>query len=423
MKNKLLKTGFVIACSLLLLSACGEKKEESNGTNKKNGETITVGFWKGDSTSEAEARKTMFDGFTEETGIKVEEKVYNDYETQLMTDLVGGTAPDVFYVDVSNIPSLASQGVLESLDDYVKESNLDTSLYYEPLINGFKYTDDKLYGLPKDYSTLGFYYNEKLLKEAGMTVSDIPQKYEDLEAFLTKIKKALPEKTPMVFSALLARQMYIMESQGGDMVTDEGLANLNDPNVIKSLNILIDLYEKELIKTPADLGDGWAGDTFGREQAVISDEGAWMVSHLKTNFPDLKYGTTELPELNGEKRNMVFTVSYSMNKGSNKKDEAWKFIEYTTRDEVMQAYAETASVLPAKSSVAEAMKISEDPIMGPFAEAANYATPWQDGENLALITSYYENMIVSALKGEMTLEEAMTKATDSANKDIEQQIK
>lgn len=425
MNRKFRNIGLMAVVSLGLLAACGSNDKGSTGSSasgKISGETITVGFWKGDSTAEDKARKTMFDEFTEETGITVQEKVYNDYETQLMTDLIGGTAPDVFYVDVSNIPSLASQGVLEPLDDYIVKSDIKTEEYYKPLLEAFKFTDGKMYGLPKDYSTLGFYYNETLLAEAGLTPDDIPSKYEDLEGFLTKIKTALPDKTPMVFSALMARQLYIMQSQGGVPVTEEGMANLNDPKVLEALQILIDLYDKELIATAADLGDGWSGDTFGREQAVITDEGGWMVSHINTNFPDLAYGVKEIPTLNGENRNMVFTVSYSMNVGSSKKDEAWKFIEYTTRNEVMQAYAETASVLPTKIPVAEAMKIDEDPIMGAFSRAANYATPWQDGVNLTLIATNYENMIIPALTGEMSLEEAMKKATEAANKDIEQQL-
>lgn len=420
MNKKVKILGMVALTSLALLTACGGNKEKESSGEKK-GEKITIGFWKGDSTAEDKARKTMFEGFTKETGITVEEKVYNDYDTQLMTDLVGGTAPDVFYVDVSNIPSLANQGVLEPLDDYIAESEIKTEDYYKPLLEAFKYTDDKLYGLPKDYSTLGFYYNEDLLEKAGLTPEDIPTSYDDLEGFLTKIQKALPDTTPMVFSPLMARQMYIMKANGGEPVLEDGKANLSDPKVIENLKILTNLYEKGLIKSPADLGDGWAGDTFGRGGAVLSDEGGWMVSHLKTNFPDLKYGVKELPKLNNENHNMVFTVSYSINSGSKKKDEAWKFVEYTTRNEVMQAYAETASVLPTKIPVAEAMNIDTDPIMGPFSKAANYATPWQDGINLTLIATNYENMIVPALKGEVKLEEAMEKATETANKDIEQQ--
>ncbi|WP_125604894.1 ABC transporter substrate-binding protein [Lapidilactobacillus bayanensis] len=413
----------VLSLGLLLgLVGCssGEKKGTSSSGNKKD-VTLTVGFWKGDSTTEDSARKKAFTNFTKKTGIKVKEKIYNDYETQLMTDLVGGTAPDVFYVDVSNVPSLTQQKVLAPLDGYIKkQKDFDKKDFYTPIYNAFKGTDDKQYGVPKDYSTLGFYYNEDLLKKAGMTKNDIPKSFDDLEAFLTKLKEKLPGVQPMVFSALLARQMYIAQSDGGSIVTKDGKANLDDPKVVKALQPLVDLYKKGLIKTPKDLGDGWAGDTFGRGGAVISDEGAWMVSHLKTNFPDLKWGVTELPELNSKKRNMVFTVSYSMNAATKHKDESWKLINYMTHD-AMKPYAKEASVLPSRKSVAEELKINDDKVMSSFAKAANYATPWQDGPNLTLIMQRYENMFPSALKGDMSLEQAMKKATESANQDIDNQ--
>lgn len=419
--KKGLKTLGVAALSLgvlLGLAACGSNGGSSS-SDKKEEVTLTVGFWKGDSTSEDSARKKAFANFTKETGIQVKEKVYNDYETQLMTDLVGGTAPDVFYVDVSNMPSLNEQKVLAPLDDYIaKEKDFNKEDFYEPIYKAFTGEDGKQYGVPKDYSTLGFYYNEDLLKKAGMTVADLPQKYDDMEAFLTKLKDKLPDVQPMVFSPLLARQMYIMQSTGGEIVTKDGKANLDDPKVVEALQPLVDLYKKGLIKTPADLGDGWAGDTFGRGGAVISDEGAWMISHLKTNFPDLKWGVKEIPEINGEKRNMVFTVSYSMNAATKYKDESWKLINFMTNN-AMKDYAQEASVLPSRQSVATELKIQDDPAMKPFAEAANYATPWQDGPNLTLIMQRYENMFPSALKGEMTLAQAMKEATESANKDID----
>lgn len=412
---------------LFSLAACGNGKDDktkgSGEDARKSDVTLTVGFWKGDSTSEDSARKKAFEGFTKKTGIKVQEKVYNDYDTQLMTDLVGGTAPDVFYVDVSNVPSLTSQGVLEPLDDYIsKQTDFNQADFYEPIFNGFKAEDGKQYGVPKDYSTLGFYYNEDLLKKAGLTAKDLPKDYDELESFLTTLKEKLPDVQPMVFSALLARQMYIAESDGGKITKEDGTANLDDPKVVEALAPLQKLYEKGLIRTPEDLGDGWAGDTFGRGGAVISDEGAWMVSHLNTNFPDLNWGVQELPILNGEKRNMVFTVSYSMNATTKNKEESWELINYLTND-AMKDYAQEASVLPSRKSVAEELKIDTDETMSAFAKAADYATPWQDGPYLSIITSRYENMIPSALKGEMTLEKAMKEATTSANQDIENQVK
>lgn len=422
--KKFLKRFGVVGMSLGILVGLTACSSGNDNSGKESGEkedvTLTVGFWKGDSTSEDSARKKAFSDFTEKTGIQVKEKVYNDYETQLMTDLVGGTAPDVFYVDASNLPSLTAQDILEPLNSFIdKQEDFKQEDFYEPIFNAFV-EDDNVYGVPKDYSTLGFYYNEELLEKAGMSVDDIPATFEELEGFLTTLKEKLPDVQPMVFSPLLARQMYIAQSTGGRIVDEDGKANLDDPKVVEALQPLINLYEKGLIRSAADLGDGWAGDTFGRGGAVISDEGAWMISHLKTNFPDLKWGVTELPTIAGEKSNMAFTVSYSMNAATEHKEEAWQLINHLTND-AMKGYAEEASVLPSRKSVAEELNINTDEIMKPFSEAANYATAWQDGPNLTLIASRYENMIPSALKGEMSLEEAMKEATESANRDIENQ--
>lgn len=413
----------LVSLSMLGLSGCGKSNDGTDSSGGASGDkdniTLTVGFWKGDSTNEDSARKKAFQKFTDKTGINIKEKVYNDYETQLMTDLVGGTAPDIFYVDASAFPGLNEQGVLAPLDDYIaKQDNFDVDDFFEPIYGAFTGEDGKQYGVPKDYSTLGFYYNEDLLKEAGLTVEDIPENYEDMEAFLTTLQEKLPDVQPMVFAPLLARQMYMAESTGGKIVTDDGKSNLDDPKVIEGLQPLVDLYQKGLIRSAEDLGDGWAGDTFGRGGAVISDEGTWMVSHLNTNFPDLNWATMEIPKINGEKRDMAFTVAYSMNADTKYKDESWQLIDFLTHDAAVD-YATEASVLPARKSATEEMKITEDPIMSPFTTAADYATAWQAGPNLSVITSRYENMITSALKGDMTLEEAMKEATESANTDID----
>lgn len=422
MMKKMRKTlfGLSILCLGMGLAACGSKNSDSS---KSNEGSLTVGFWKGDSTSEDSARKKAFENFEKEYNVKVVEKVYNDYDTQLMTDLVGGTAPDVFYVDASNLPSLTEKGVLEELDTYIEsEKNFDTEDFYEPIFNSFKSTDGKIYGIPKDYSTLALSYNKELLSKAGLSEKDLPTDFSELENFLAKLKEKLPDVTPMVFSPLLARQMYIAQSDGGKIVTKDYLSNLNDPKVIEALQPLVDLYQKDLIKSASDLGFGWAGDAFGAQAAVLSDEGAWAISHYKTNFPELKYGTVELPKIQGKQGSMVFSVSYSMNKSSKNKENAWKLINFLTNTKTMTEYATEASVLPSRKSAAEAMKLSDNQILSPFVEAASYATPWQDGPYLSVITSQYENMIVPALKGEMTLKEAMNQATESANKDIETQM-
>ncbi|WP_179393845.1 ABC transporter substrate-binding protein [Lacticaseibacillus absianus] len=416
-------TLMLAAGAMLALGLAGcSSKGASDGGGSTGSKTLTVGFWKGDSPKESEARDTLFKNFTKDTGIKIKQKVYNDYNTQLMTDLVGGTAPDVFYVDSSLLPSLQTKGVLESLSSYMKKDKYDASDFYAPTYKAFTGDDGKQYGLPKDYSTMGLYYNADLLKKAGYTANDIPKTDTEFLAFLKKLKTKLPGVTPMTISPLLARQMFIMQSTGAKIITKSGKANLSDPKVVSALQPLIDADAKDkTVRTFKELGFGSAMDAFGSQKTVFSDEGAWQVSGLKTNFKDLNWGTTEFPTINGQKANMIFTVGWSMNAASKQKDDAWRFIKFVTSKKQSQQYSTTASVLPSRKSVAKAMGLTDNKEMAPFVAAANYATPWIAGVNLDTIQSRYENIIPSAFQGKVTLADALKQATDSANKDIAKQ--
>ncbi|WP_056949972.1 ABC transporter substrate-binding protein [Lacticaseibacillus nasuensis] len=415
-------SGFLLAVGAIAafaLAGCGAKNSSNDGGSSK---TLTIGFWKGDSPQESKGRNTLFKNFTKATGIKIKQKVYNDYNTQLMTDLVGGTAPDVFYVDSSVLASLQTKGVLEPLNSYMKKDNFKTGDFYTPTYKAFTGNDGKQYGLPKDYSTMGLYYNNDLLKKAGYSASDIPKTDTEFFAFLKKLKTKLPGITPLTISPLLARQMFIMQSTGAKIITKTGKSNLDDPRIIKALQPLVDADAKDkTVRTFKEIGFGSAMDAFGGGKTVFSDEGAWQVSGLKTNFKKLNWGTTEFPTINGKKANMIFTVGWSMNADSKDKSDSWKFIKFVTSKKQSQQYSTTASVLPSRKSVAKAMGLNDDKDMAPFVEAANYATPWIAGVNLDTIQVRYENIIPSAFQGKISLKDALTQATESANKDIDKQ--
>lgn len=421
--KKILKMLGVLSAvvALLFTVACGNGDKDKAAAGEK---TVTLGVWKG-TEAENTTRKKLIADFEKESGIKVKEKVYNDYETQLQTDLVGGTAPDVFYVEAYLAPSLIEKKVLEPLDAYIsKTKDFEVADFYKPVYKAFTGDDKAQYGVPKDYSTLGVYYNEKMFVDAGIDPNTIPTTADKMGAFLENLKTKLPKDVvPSAFTADLARQMYIAQSSGEPILDKDGYSNLDNPKIIAALQSLVDWYQKGLIKRPADLGQDWSGDSFGAGKAAMMVEGNWAIAHLQQNFPDVKFGTKEVPTINGEKGTMVFTVSYSMNAAAKDKDAAWELMQYFTGKTGMKTWAKGASVLPSRQSVAKELNIEADAILKPFVAGAEYATPWQDGTTLSIVADQYKNMLPSALKGEMTLKEAMTKATDSANNDIKTQLK
>lgn len=409
---------------LVFTAACGgeEEAQVASDPSELEGKEITVGTWKG-TDAEVKAFDELLAAFTEETGIKVKKKVYNDYQTQLQTDLVGGTAPDVFYVDAFLAPELSKQGVLEPLDQYIEQAEKDLGDFYEPAINAFK-SDDQLFGLPKDYSTLGLYYNKKLIEDAGFTADDIPTEMGQLPEFLGELQEKLPSGvTPAITTSELARHMFVLQSGGTDIVDENGMAVLSQQDQIKALQPLVDAYQDKLVQRPADLGQGWAGDSFGAEKAAIMIEGNWAISHIEQNFPNVEMGTKEVPTIDGNSGSMMFTVSYSLNSDSEEKAAGWEFINYATSKDGMKIWSEGAGVLPSLKSIAEELNLQDDELKAPFVAAGAYATPWQKGDSLSIVAREYNNLLPAALKGDMTLEEAMKKAEETANKDIETQLK
>ncbi|MFS0784037.1 ABC transporter substrate-binding protein [Bacillus sp. 1P06AnD] len=424
--KKFIKPAVAAMASAMLLATAGcssdGNKEKASADEKAK--TITVGSWKG-SEAEVATYDQLLEAFTKKTGIKVKKRIYNDYATQLQTDLIGGTAPDVFYVDVSEAPALIEQGVLEPLDSYIdKTKDFDSEDFYKPAYDGFKGTDKKQYGIPKDNSTLGLFYNETLLKQAGVDPSTLPTEATEWPEFLKNLQSKLPKgKQAFVSSPELSRHMHVLQVNGTKIVDKDGYAVLSKSNQLEYLQMYVDAYKNKTINSAKDLGQGNSGDSFGVEAAAIMLEGNWGVANLQQNFPDVKFGTAEHPTIGGKKASMMFTVSYSMNAHSDKKEAAWEFIKYVTGTEGMKLWAEGAGVIPSRTSVTEDMNLKDNALMAPFIAAADYATTWQNGPTLPIIMREYNNMLPAALKGEMSLKEAMKKAEASANKDIKTQIK
>ncbi len=403
-----------------MLTGCQNKAEvaqpsasETNNAPAANslaGKTLTVGRW-GGNDAETAAFKKVLEDFTVKTGIKVEEKVFADYNTELQVALVGGTAPDVFYVDAYMAPFFIEQGVLMPLDG----AKFEIDKFYEPLKNAFV-QDGKLYAVSKDYSTLALYYNKKYVNE-----NDIPKTLEELWTgnFLTELKSKLPKgMAAMTYNQDLARKMYVAQAGGLDIVKDEIFANLTQQGIIDNLKPLIEAAQGGKIVTPQDLGSGWNGDAFGNEQTAMMIEGNWVLGHLKNNFSNVEFGVIEIPTYKGKKGSMVFTVGYGINAVAKEKEAAAEFIKYVTGPVGMSTWTTGAGVLPSRKDVTDATKAAADPLKVPHIAAAVYATPWQKGTTMDTINNEFRNYIPSAVKKERTLEAALKLAEEEANKTI-----
>lgn len=395
-----------------VLAGCGGSGSSSDGEGSGDQVEITLAGW-GGNPSETKLLREALDSFEEKhPNIKVKHEVISDqYMDVIKTRLIGNEAPDVFYLDAFEAPALIETGVLEPLDDYVTDE-FDVDDFEKPLLEAFQ-KDGKTYGFPKDYSTLALFYNKKMFEEAGV---EVPTTWEEMR----EASKALTKDGVVGLGVApeLARMYYIAESLGGEVVKDDK-ANFADKKVVDALQPIID--QRNVDKTaaqPSDVGANWGGEMFGQEKAAMVIEGNWAIPFLEDTFPNVEYGTAEIPTINGEKGTMAYTVSYVMNAASEKKEASWELIEYLTGPEGMEIWTSKGYALPTRKSVAEKLGFDQDEYRAPLVAGASYATVWANGVNLPTIMNNFNNQFVSVFLGQKQLEKALKEAEEQANKEI-----
>ncbi|MBD2678416.1 MULTISPECIES: ABC transporter substrate-binding protein [Nostoc] len=414
MKSKLL-TFFGVAIAIAIAVIACHNLQLASKHSTSTAITIKLSGWGGSPVEQKLLRQVLQNFETEHPTIKVKYEVISDqYMDVIKTRLIGEAAPDVFYLDALEAPFLMSQNVLEPLEDYVTPE-FDLADFEDTLLNSFKY-QNKIYGLPKDYSTLALFYNKKAFAAAGL--SNPPTTWDELRSYSKQLTGKLNRYG---FGEIpeLSRQVYKIKAFGGQIVDKNGYAAFASEASLKGLQLVIDQYRKDRsFAQKSDVGTNSGSEMFGQSKVAMVIEGNWAIPYLTETFPEVEFATAEVPTINEKKGTMVFTVAYVMNKQAQHKAEAWELISYLTGKTGMQKWTGTGFALPTRKSVAKNLGYDRDPLRSPLVAGVDYATPWQVGKYPAAIVNNFENQFVSALLGQQPLKQAMVQAEKSANQQI-----
>jgi multiple sugar transport system substrate-binding protein len=417
MQKKILSFFALLLLGIITFTSCSTGKQTAN-----NGViTVSLSGW-GDPVEQQLLQQVLNNFEAKHPNIKVKHDIISDqYMDVMKTRLIGETAADVFYLDALEAPALMIHGALEPLDSYVTAEFALAD--FEPrLLNAFKH-NGKIFGFPKDFSTLALFYNKKAFQVAGL--SQPSKTWEQLREYskqltIDKNNDGKIEQYGFGITPELARLDFMIKAFGGQLINSKGRAQFACPDSLKGLQIVIDMYrDDKSTAQPSDVGTTSGNEIFGQGKAAMVIEGPWLIPYLKKTFPTVEFATSEVPTVGGKKGTMAYIVAYVMNKQSKHKPEAWQLISYLTGKEGMKAWTSQGIALPTRKSVAAALGYDKNPLYAPFLAGAAYATIWQAGENLPTIVNNFNNQFISAMLGEQSLTAAMHKAQETANQEIE----
>ncbi|HEY0072943.1 MAG TPA: sugar ABC transporter substrate-binding protein [Abditibacteriaceae bacterium] len=338
----------------------GSNQANSENSSGSTGGTLKLLSMDYDQESSKLQKKIVDDFNAQSTEGKVEIEIihWNDGHQKLQTLISGGQAPDLAIVGVRWMAEYAKADLLEDISQAAPAIKLAE---FVPGVLATGKIGEAQVGLPVAASVRGLYYNEAMLKKAGVTP---PKTWADLEKIAPKIQAANPGvkafgvqgkevETDLYF-------YYFLWGAGGEILKD-GKAAIASPQGTEALNYELNLVKKGYTqKQPTGYNREDLQKLFKAQKIAMLITGPWFSGMLKKEMPALKFGVTFIPGKTGP---VVPTVADEivMFKSAQNKALASKFLAFWFKDENRVAWAKASGMIPEKSTVARNPELIKDP--------------------------------------------------------------
>jgi multiple sugar transport system substrate-binding protein len=366
---------------------------------------VMWGSWSGDQVKQLEEQAARFNDAQDDYEVSyVPQELV---EEKLLTALAGGQVPDVVLWDRYQTSLYAPKGALATIDDFVKEDDIDTGVFYEPALGEME-VDGKLYGLPLLVDNRSLIYNQSRLDGAGVTA---PTNWDELrtaaEAMTVRDGGKLTQagfdlSDPGLFS------MYLAQAGGQLLNDDETKTAFNSAEGLE----VLDFWQSLLDTGVYEQGFGDTGDAFAEGRTAMKLDGPWALSTLD-QVDGLEYGVAQPPAgPDGDTGAYMGGFGLVIPEGAKNAEGAWEFMKWwTTEAENGVAFGEISGWIPANIDAANDPFFTEDEHYAAFIETMNYAQArpnvqgFSDVEGKALVPA-----LERFLSGEISAEQALSDA-------------
>ena len=325
------------------LAACSSKsKDEAT----EEGKMALIVSDAGDAA--AEALSKAVEAFTKETKVEVDVKPVSDVSQELARGITAEPTIDVVVLNPAQLSSYA--GSLHSWDKgaaAVKDAH--------PALLTSATRQERISAAPRDVSTLALYINTSLWSAAGLSESDYPTTWEQLDQVAAKLTSG--GVVGLTLDASYARVGAFLVQGGGGLTSADGTkATASSEGSVAGLTQVKTLLSSGSAGWGADLPAGSAADAFGQGQAAMVIETEALTKTLADAYSGISYKVVELPAGSGGKGTLQFPTFYGVVEASKHKADAIKLVEYLTAAERQVALATAASTVPAGKPAGETWK-------------------------------------------------------------------
>lgn len=299
--------------------------------------------------------------------IQMTEVPFSELVQKYATAIAGGQAPDALSLDLIYNPAFAAAGQLEDLTDWAKALPYFSSLSPSHVKLGTY--EDKIYGLPLSVETSVFAWNKDLYKKAGLDPDKAPTTWDEISANAKKIRALGDDTYGFYFSGggcggcMIFTFTPLTWGAGADILSEDGKkATLDTPQMRKAVGYYRDMVKAGVVPPGAasDTGTNFLSITNGK--IGQQNLGAFAIGTLVTEHPDIHFGVSLIPSVDGKTSSFAGGDNFVITKGSPRAALAKNFLEYAYSLEGQKVMAKYGS-LPTRADLAKEVLKDLDPRM------------------------------------------------------------
>jgi multiple sugar transport system substrate-binding protein len=354
----------IVSSVLMILLTCMVFTAGAFAQTKK---TVTIwNYWETAKHQETLARVCKdFNASQDKIEVVTKYIPFADFKKQLSIGAAAAELPDIVIIDNPDHASYAAMGIFADITDKLA-SWPDLKQYYDGPLNSCK-LDGRLYGIPFGSNCLALYYNEDMLKAAGVKP---PKTWSELKSAALKTTKGNVHGFGI-------SSVQNEEGTFGFLCFLWGAGNtsfqINNAGGIKALSLVRDLTKSGAM--PKEVINWTQGDVMNQfisGNLAMMVNGPWQVPTMRAQAPDLKWNVVLMPadkrpssDLGGE--------NFAVVKGNNV-DEAVAFLKFAASPAEMKTYINDFGYIASRKDVA-ATQFTNDPVMKVFAAQMATAQP------------------------------------------------
>ncbi|MEJ5946673.1 sugar ABC transporter substrate-binding protein [Pseudokineococcus basanitobsidens] len=372
------RTLAVAAALGLAATGCGATSEVASGGWDETG-TVTYWMWDSAQLPGYQLCAEQFEAENPDIDVVIEQFGWDDYWNKVFTAFVSNSAPDVFVDHTSRYADFASRGLIQPLDELVERDGVDLDAYVDGTTELWVGPDGQRYGLPKDFDTVGVFYDAEKVEAAGYTPEDLQDlawnpedggSYEELIARLSVDTDGVRGDEPGFDPTSVETYGLGLASSGGGFGqtewsmyagstgwthTDQPLwgthYNYDDPRFQGAIGWWTGLIDKGFMPPLAQTVGGSPDQQLQAGRYALVTDGSWNIRNF-AGLSGLELGTFPTPVgPSGERAAMFNSLADSISTASPRKGAAWKWVQHLASVECQQLVAEQGVVFPALEEV------------------------------------------------------------------------